>query len=87
MNQNVLDSEIYYNSIAIILTPYVPPWLLKLPGFQLSLHLIGNMSEISPTVFQSKFNVLLSQYDGYIRNFTDEFKIGEAVRAAAIVAC
>jgi len=60
--------------------------VLKPPGFQLSLHLLGSKSEVSPTVYQSKFNELLSQYDGYTCIFTDESKSGEAVGCAAIVA-
>jgi len=50
------------------------------------LHLLGNKSEVSPTVYQSKFKELLSQYDGYTRIFTDGLKSGEAVGSAAIVA-
>jgi len=38
MNQNILDSEINLNSIAINSTPYIPPWVLKPAGFQLSVH-------------------------------------------------
>jgi len=38
--------------------------VLKPPGFQLSLHLLGNKLEVSPTVYQSKFNEIISQYDG-----------------------
>jgi len=45
----------------------------------------GNKSAVSPTVFLSKFNVLLSQYDGYTSILTDWSKIGEAVGAAATV--
>jgi len=86
LNQSVVVSEINLNSIAINLTPYIPPWVLKSTGFQLSLHLLGNKSEVSPTVYQSKFNELLSQYDGYTRIFTDGSKSGEAVGSAAIVA-
>jgi len=61
LNQLVIDSEIDLNSIAINTTPYIPPWVLKPPEFQLSLHLLGNKSEVSPTVYQSTFNELLSQ--------------------------
>jgi len=38
------------------------------------------------TVLQSKFNDLLSQYDGYTGIFTNGFKIGEGVGATAIMA-
>jgi len=38
------------------------------------------------TVYQSKFNELLSQYDVYTRIFADGSKSGEAVESAAIVA-
>jgi len=86
LNQTIVDSELNLNSIAINLTAYIPPWVLKPPGFQLSLHLLGNTSEISPTVYQSKFNELLSQCDGYARIFTDGSKSGEVVGSAAIVA-
>jgi len=58
----------------------------KPTGFQLSLHLHGNKSEVTPTIYQSKFNELLSKYDGYTRIFTDGSKSGEAVGSAAIVA-
>jgi len=37
----------------------------------------------SPTVFESKFNELLSQYDGYTHILTDESTIEEAVGSAA----
>jgi len=37
-HQTNVESEINLNSIAINSTPYIPPWVLKLPGFQLSLH-------------------------------------------------
>jgi len=50
------------------------------------MHLCENKSEVSPTVVQSKFNELLSQYDGYTHIFIDESKIGEAVGSAAIMA-
>jgi len=86
LNQTIVNSENNLNSIAINSTPYIPPWVLKQPGFQLFLHLLGTKSEVSPTVFQSKFNELLSQYDDYTRIFTDGFRIGEAVGSAAIVA-
>jgi len=59
---------------------------MKAPEFHLSMHTLGSNSEISPTVFQSRFNELLNQYDGYTRIFTDESKIGEVVGAAALVA-
>jgi len=61
-------------------------WVLNPPGFQLSLHLHRNKSEVSPTVYQSKFNEFFSQYDVYTRIFTDGSKSGEAVGSAAIVA-
>jgi len=44
---------------------------MKSAGFELSMHLLGNKSEVSATIFQSKFNELLSQYHGFTRNFTD----------------
>jgi len=86
MDQNIHDSEINLNSIAMNSTPYTSPWLLKPPRFNLSMHLLGNKLEVSPTVFQSKFNELLSHYDGYTHIFTDRSKIGETVGNAAIVA-
>ena len=49
------------------------------------MHLLGNKSEVTPNVYQSTFNELVSQYDGYTRIFTDGSQIGEAVGAAAIV--
>jgi len=52
---------------------------------QLSLHLLGNKSEVSPTVYQSKFNELFS-HDDYTRIFSDGSKSGEAVGSTAIVA-
>jgi len=55
LNQLVVDSEINLNSIAINTSPYIPPRVLRPPGFQLSLHLLGSKSEVSPTVYQSKF--------------------------------
>jgi len=58
-------------SIAINSNLYIPPRVLKPSGFQISLHLLGNEAEVCPTVYRSKFNELLSQYDGYIRTFTD----------------
>jgi len=60
--------------------------LNSLPGFQLSLHLLGNKSKVTPSVYQSKFNELLSHYDGYTRIFTDGSKSGQTVGSAAIVA-
>jgi len=86
LNQTIVDSEISLNSIAINSTPYIPPWVLKPSGFQLSLHLLGNKLEVSPTVYQSKFNEFLSQYDGYTRIFTDVSKSGVDVGSAAIMA-
>jgi len=47
---------------------------------------LGNKSEVSPAVYQSKFNELLSQYDDDTRIFTDGSKIGEAVVPADIAA-
>jgi len=54
-------------------------------GFQLSLHLLGNKSDVFPTVFQSKTYDLLSQYYGHICIFTDGSKIREALGAIAIM--
>ena len=85
MHQSVLDSGINFNSVATISTPYIPPWSLKPASFDFSLHLLGNKSEVTPTVYQSTFNELVSVYDGYTRIFTDGSQIGEAVGAAAIV--
>jgi len=72
--------------IAVNLTPHIHPWVLKPPGYQLSLHLLGKKSEVSSTVYKSKFNKLLSQYDGYTRIFTDGSKIGEAAGSVASMA-
>jgi len=85
LNQTIVDSEINLNRFAINSTLYIPSWVLKSQGFQLSLHLLWNKSEVSPTVYQSKFNKLISQYDGFTRIFTDGCKFGEAVGSAAIV--
>ena len=85
MQQTVLDSGINLNSIARISTPGIPPWSLKAASFEFSLHLLGNKSEVTPNVYQTTFNELVSQYDGYTRIFTDGYQIGEAVGAAAIV--
>jgi len=55
LSQNTLDSECNLNSITINSAesaPYIHPWLLELPGFQLSLHLLGNKLEVSYIVFQ-----------------------------------
>jgi len=81
-----VDSEINLNGVAINMTPHIPLWLLKPSGFQLSLHPLGNKSEVSPTVLKSKFNELMSLCDGYTRIFTDVSKIGQAVGSAAIKA-
>jgi len=43
-------------------------------------------NNVNVTVYQSKFNEFLSQYDVYNRIFTDGSKSGEAVGSAAIVA-
>jgi len=59
---------------------------MKSTGFQVYLHLLGNKFEVSPTVYQSKFNELLFQYDGYTHIFTDGSKNEEAVGSAAIMA-
>jgi hypothetical protein len=84
-HQSVLDSRINLNSIARITTPYIPPWSLKPACFEFSLHLLGKKSEVTPNVYQSSFNELVSQYDGFTRIFTDISHIGEAVGAAATV--
>ena len=71
MHQSVLDSGINLNSIARISIPYIPPWTLKPASFKFSLHILRNKSEVAPNVYQSTFNKLVSQYDGYTRIFTD----------------
>jgi len=86
MNRNTLDSEINLINIAINSNPCVPPWLMTPPGFQLSLDIHGGKSDVSPTVFQGKFDELLSQFDVYTSTITDISKIGEALGAASIMA-
>jgi len=39
MNQHMPDSKFNLDIIAANSNPYIPPWLLKPPGFQLSMHL------------------------------------------------
>ncbi len=64
-----------------------PPWCFLRASFDLTLHLLGNKTDVTPTLFQSKYNELVSQYDGYTRIFTDGSQIGDAVGAAALVGC
>jgi len=61
------------------------PWCLKLASFDFSLHLLGSKTDVTPSLYQSTYNELVSQYDGYTRIFTDGSQIGDAVGAAAIV--
>ena len=75
IHQSVLDSEINFNSIAPISTPYIPPWSLKPASFEFSLHLLGNKSEVTPNVYQSSFNELASQYDGFTRIFQMDLRL------------
>jgi len=67
MIQNIFDSEINVNGIAINLTP---PWLLKRLDFSILAPTTKQVDQVYPTVFQSKFNEHLSPYDGYTRIFT-----------------
>lgn len=58
----VLDSGVNLDSIAINSIPYIFPWILKPAIFDFSLRLIGNQSEVSPTIFPSKFKEFLSHF-------------------------
>ena len=51
-----------------------------------TLSLLGSKSEVSPTLYEAKQNEILSDFDGYMRIFTDGSKIGEAAGAAAVLA-
>ena len=73
-------------NIAKYSTPQFPPWALKAPEYQFSLSLLGSKSEVSPTLYETKLNELLSVYDGFTKIFTDGSKIGEAAGAAAVLA-
>jgi len=64
-----------FNCIAMNSTSYIPPWPPIPPVLQISMHLLGNKSEVSPTVRQSKFNKLLYLYDVYIRMFPNGSRI------------
>ena len=67
LQQNVLDCGIVLGNIAKYSTPQFPPWVLKAPEYQFSLSLLGSKSEVSPTVYETKLNELLSEYDGFTR--------------------
>jgi ribonuclease HI len=85
LHENILESGVNLDNIAGYTIPHIPPWTLKAPSFQLDLQLLGSKCEVPPTVYQSKFNEIVSQFSGYTRIFTDGSQIGEAVGAAAIL--
>ena len=83
LQRSLLGTQLqcYCNNLHIKHTP----WSQKPASSEFSLHLLGNKSEVTPKVFQSSLYELVSQYDGYIRIFTDGSQICEAVGTAAIV--
>ena len=76
MHQSVLDSGINLDSIAITSTPYHPPWCLKPASFDFSLHLLGSKTDVTPTMYQTTYNELVSQYDGYTRILRTDPRLG-----------
>jgi hypothetical protein len=48
------------------------------------LHQLGGKSQIAPDLFRSKFNEILTAFDGYERIYTNASMDGPAVAAAAM---
>lgn len=71
MHQHVLDSGIYLSSIAKHSTSPIPLWVLKPSIFIPFLYIHGSKSVLSSTKYRAKFNVILSEYNGHTRIFTD----------------
>jgi hypothetical protein len=61
-----------------------PPWLVQTATFVDCLHQLGGKSQIAPDLFRSKFNEILTAFDGYERIYTDASKDGPAVAAAGM---
>jgi len=71
MNQNILDSDQLQHCNKLV-SLYSSIWLLIAETTCISvIPAFGLKSEVAPSVFQSKFYELFSQYDGYTRIFTD----------------
>jgi hypothetical protein len=80
----LLDTGIQFECIDKSSLSPVPPWLLKPPEFIYTLRNIGTKSQVPPDLFKSKLNVLLADFDGFQRIYTDGSKAGPAVAAAAM---
>ena len=76
LQQSLLDCGIAFGNIAKYSTLQFPPWVLKAPEHQFSLSLLGSKSEVSPTLYETKVNEHLSDYDGFTRIFQTVQKLG-----------
>ena len=64
----------------------VPPWTFSKPRVLFSLH-NAKKSQTDPTVFQTKFHELLSDFPSYETIFTDVFKDGDTAGSGVVGWC
>jgi hypothetical protein len=83
MLSQVSDIEVNFNCVAASHLSYIP-WLLQTVQFEYSLHEVGKNCDTPTDVFQSRFNELLSAFDGFSCICTVGSKEEAAVAAAAV---
>jgi kelch-like protein 2/3 len=84
MQSQMSDIGVNLNCVAASRLSDAPPWLLQTAQFECSLHEVGRKSDTPTDVFRSRFNELLSAFDGFSRIYTDGSKEEAAVAAAAV---
>ena len=69
------------NTVSRLSVPATPPWLLKHPVIDLSLH-SSNKPVTPPEVFKVRFYELCDRFENFYHIYTDSSKMGHRVAAA-----
>ena len=69
------------NTVSQLSIPATPPWLLRRPVIDLTLH-SSDKSVTPPEVFKARFYELCDRYNNFYHIYTDGSKIGRRVSAA-----
>jgi ribonuclease HI len=84
MQSQMSDIGVNFDCIFASHLSDAPPWLLQTAQYECSLHEVGRKSDTPTDVFRSRFNELLSAFNGFSRIYTDGSKEETAVAAAAV---
>jgi len=69
------------NTVSRLCVPATPPWLLRLPEIDLSLH-SSDKAVTPPDVFKNRFYELCDRFKNFYHIYTDGSKMGHRVSAA-----